>query len=64
MTLNSWRIVLVGVPVVMLSIGVPLVDRIQPRILGLPFTLAWIVFWVIATSASLYTLFRLEGRDA
>jgi hypothetical protein len=38
-------------PVVAL-VGAPwLANRVEPRVLGLPFLLAWIVGWVLATAA-------------
>ena len=51
------------VPMLMLSIAVPLVNRVEPRILGMPFILAWIVLWVLLTPAFLYGIYRLEGRS-
>ncbi len=47
---------------VMLSFGVPFANRVDPRILGLPFILAWLVFWVILTPATLYFIYRAEGH--
>ena len=38
-------------------------NRLEPRILGLPFLLAWIVFWVIATSAVMALVYRLDRRS-
>ncbi len=57
------RFVLAVVPMLMLTFAVPLVNRIEPRILGVPFILAWITFWVMMTPAFLYAVYRLEGRS-
>jgi hypothetical protein len=38
-------------------------NRLEPRILGLPFLLAWIVGWVIATSAVMALVYRLDHRS-
>ena len=57
------RVVLALVPPIMLSIAVPFVNRIEPRIFGLPFILAWITVWVLLTPVFLYTIYRLEGRS-
>ncbi|MBC5824209.1 MAG: DUF3311 domain-containing protein [Candidatus Eremiobacteraeota bacterium] len=46
----------------MLTLGVPLANRVEPRILGLPFLLCWIVGWIILTPLFLYGVFVLEGR--
>jgi hypothetical protein len=32
-----------------LTIGPPFANRLEPRIFGLPFLLAYLVFWVLAT---------------
>jgi type IV secretory pathway TrbL component len=41
-----------------LTVGVVLADRLEPRILGLPFVLAWIVAWVLLTPAFLWVAYR------
>lgn len=56
------RLALAAIGPLMLSFGVPFVNRVEPRIFGLPFILAWIVFWVLATPVTLYLIFRAEGR--
>ena len=56
------RALLAAIPIFMLSFAVPLVNRIEPRIFGLPFILAWILGWVIATPFFLLAIYRLEGR--
>ena len=38
-------------------------NRLEPRILGLPFLLAWIVAWVIGTSAIMAIIYRLDRRN-
>ncbi len=55
--------VLALIPALMLSVAVPFVNRIEPRIFGLPFILAWIVLWVLLTPAFMYCIYRLEGRS-
>lgn len=56
------RVVLALTPVLMLSFAVPLVNRIEPRVFGLPFILAWIVCWVLLTPVFLFSIYRLEGH--
>jgi len=58
----SLRVALAAVPIAALSLAVPLVNHIEPRVLGLPFVLFWIVAWVFATPAFLWTIGRLERR--
>jgi hypothetical protein len=50
------------VPVLALTVGIPLANRVEPRIAGLPFLLAYIVIWILLTPLFLYTVYRLEGR--
>ena len=51
-------IVLVAVPTLALTLGIPLANHLEPRILGLPFLLAYIVAWILVTPAFLYAAFR------
>jgi hypothetical protein len=50
------------IPVLALTVGIPLANRVEPRIAGLPFLLAYIAIWIVLTPAFLYAVFRLEGR--
>jgi len=55
------RIVLAVIPLAMLTVVVPFVNRIEPRIFGLPFLLAWIAFWVLVSPIFVYTIYRLDN---
>ncbi|HEY1654189.1 MAG TPA: DUF3311 domain-containing protein [Candidatus Tumulicola sp.] len=37
-------------------------NRVEPRLFGLPFVLVWIVAWVFLTPGFLWTVGRLERR--
>ena len=56
------RFVFAAIPVVALTVAVPFVNRVEPRILGLPFLLAWIAFWVILTPLFIWQVGRIERR--
>ena len=56
------RAIIAAVPIVALTFAVPLVNRVEPRILGLPFLLAWTVAWVFLAPAFLWTIGRIERR--
>jgi hypothetical protein len=60
--MRSLRLVLAAVPIAALSIAVPFVNRIEPRVLGLPFLLFWIFAWVVLAPAFLWAIGRLEKR--
>jgi hypothetical protein len=51
-------VVCAAIPVLALTIGVALADRLEPRILGMPFVLAWIVAWVLLTPAFMWVAYR------
>jgi len=57
------RIVLAATPALMLSVGVPFVNRIEPRIFGLPFIMAWIIVWTLLTPVCLSAIDRLQRRS-
>ncbi|MEO7999448.1 MAG: DUF3311 domain-containing protein [Gemmatimonadaceae bacterium] len=43
-------------------LGAPYIaNRLEPRILGMPFLLGWIVVWVVITSAVMALIVRLDG---
>lgn len=56
------RAVLALIPALMLTFAVPLVNRVEPRIFGLPFLLVWIVLWVAITPVFLYGVERLRRK--
>ena len=60
--MSSWRFVLPAIPVCALTFAVPLVNRVDPRVLGLPFVLFWIVAWVFLTPGFLWLTGRIERR--
>jgi hypothetical protein len=60
--MSSLRFVLAAIPVAALTVAVPLVNRAEPRIAGLPFVLAWVLAWVVLTPSFVWTIGRLERR--
>jgi hypothetical protein len=58
----SLRVVLAVLPIAALSVAVPFVNHIEPRVLGLPFVLFWIVAWVALTPVFLWSIGRIERR--
>ena len=42
--------------------GLLLVNRVTPRILGLPFHLAWFAFWIVAVCLALVLVDRVETK--
>ena len=52
------------IPVVALVGSGWFANRLEPRIMGLPFLLAWILFWVVATGGVMGLVYRLDNRTA
>jgi hypothetical protein len=59
---SPWVIVLALVPVLALTLGIPFANRLEPRICGLPFLLAWIVGWILLTPPIMAVVHRLDRR--
>lgn len=49
-----------AIPFLALTLGVVFANHLEPRILGLPFVLAWIVLWVVLTPAFLWAAYRSQ----
>ncbi len=50
------------VPVLALTAGIPLANRVEPRLCGMPFLPAYIALWIVLTPAIMFAVFRLERR--
>lgn len=57
---RTTAVVCAVIPCLALTLGVVLVNRLEPRVLGLPFVLAWIVVWVLLTPAFMWVAYRSE----
>jgi xanthosine utilization system XapX-like protein len=63
MPLVRWLAVL---PFLGILVGVPLLNRVEPLVLGMPLILAWIVLWIILTAVILAIIYHCDpaNRDA
>ena len=59
---TKYALILGAIPFITLVFALPLVNRIHPMILGLPFMLGWILFWVIMTPPILLLAYILEKK--
>lgn len=57
-----YALLLGSIPFLTLVFALPLVNRIHPVILGLPFILFWILAWVILTPLILFLAYTLEKK--
>lgn len=55
-------LILGALPFITLVFALPLVNRIEPIILGLPFLLFWIISWVVLTPLILFVAYCLERK--
>ena len=56
------RALLLGViPFVAMCFSVSLWDRVEPRIFGVPFNLAWLVGWIVLSTGCLAVAYRIDG---
>ncbi len=45
-------------PTLALTLGIPFANRVEPRIFGLPFLLAYIVMWIVVTPLFMFAALR------
>jgi hypothetical protein len=41
----------------------PLVNRVEPFILGMPFNMFWMVMWTVLTSIILGIMYKIDPRN-
>ncbi|MBY0121739.1 DUF3311 domain-containing protein [Bacillus sp. S/N-304-OC-R1] len=51
------------IPIVGFLIGVPLTNRIEPFVLGLPFSMFWIVLCVVLSSLTVLVMYKFDKHD-
>jgi len=57
-------ILLALIPFVAMCFSVPLWDRVDPMLLGLPFNLFWLISWIVLSTLCMWAAYRLEvARD-
>lgn len=59
---SRWRRyhLLALLPVLGMLGGLPFANRVYPLVLGLPFLMAWLVAWVVATAGIMAWILRLD----
>ena len=51
---------LAALPFIGVLLGTPFANRVEPFILGMPFVLAWLVFWVVFSALIMMLVYRLD----
>jgi Protein of unknown function (DUF3311) len=49
------------IPFVAMCFSVPLWDRVDPMLLGLPFNMAWLIAWIVLSSLCMWCVYRIES---
>ena len=50
-------------PFLGILVGTPFVNRVTPFVLGLPLILAWLVLWILLTSAIMAVVYRFDPAN-
>ena len=63
MAFVKWLAVL---PFLGILVGVPLLNQVQPLVLGMPLILAWIVMWIVLTAVFMGIIYLCDpaNRDS
>lgn len=57
---SAGALVLALVPFLGMCFSVPLWDRVDPMILGLPFNLFWLLAWIVLTTVCMWGAYHVE----
>jgi hypothetical protein len=52
------------IPFGAMCFSVPLWDRIEPMLLGLPFNMLWLIVWIVLSSLCMWCVYRIESARA
>ncbi|MBS0641079.1 MAG: DUF3311 domain-containing protein [Proteobacteria bacterium] len=44
-------------------IGVPLLNQVEPMVLGMPFVLAWLVMWIVVSAAIMTIIYTVDPAN-
>jgi len=50
-----------AIPFAAMCFSVPLWDRIDPMVLGLPFNVFWLISWIVLTPLCMRAAYRIEA---
>ncbi|MDR7237638.1 DUF3311 domain-containing protein [Neobacillus drentensis] len=61
--MRKYSQLLLIIPFIGMCVLLPVANRIEPYILGLPFLLFWIVLWMILSSVILFIVYKLDPAN-
>ena len=50
-------------PWIVLLVGMPFMNRVEPFVLGLPLPLAWATACTLLSAATLFVIYQLDGKN-
>jgi len=50
-------------PFLGILVGVPLLNRVEPMVLGMPLVLAWIVLWIVLSAAIMTVIYARDPAN-
>lgn len=59
----AWIRWLAVLPFLGILVGVPLLNQVEPTVLGMPLVLAWIVLWILLTAAIMGIIYRFDPAN-
>ena len=60
---NRWFIIfLIAIALVMIFPVFGLANRVEPRVFGMPFSMFWVVFWIVVEFFGLIVFFWVEEK--
>jgi hypothetical protein len=52
------------IPFIAMCFSVPLWDRVDPMVLGIPFNFFWLITWIVLSTLCMWAAYRVEvARD-
>lgn len=54
---------LAALPFLGILVGVPLLNRVEPLVMGMPLILTWIVFWVVLTAVIMLVVYWCDPAN-
>lgn len=48
-------------PFIMMILAIPLVNKTEPYIFGMPFILFWVVLWTVMTSVIMLVIYKFDS---
>ncbi|MEH7085070.1 DUF3311 domain-containing protein [Neobacillus drentensis] len=61
--MRKYAQLLLIIPFIGMCVLLPVADRIEPYVLGVPFLLFWIVLWMILSSVVLLIVYKLDPAN-